>query len=129
MHRVPVKVRMMLSRVRLLPVVRLAGAAIVVVLALLLTDRLQRETGSPTFLLLVPIIILVAAAWGALIGAAAAALSVGGMAFLFEPRWSLYVADPGERTLIFVFVGVAIASVFVANHYHRLREAMRVNEA
>ena len=124
-----VKVRMMLSRVRLLPVVRLAAAAMLVFLALLLTDQLQRGTGRLTFLLLVPIIILTAAAWGAVIGAAVAALSVGGMALLFEPRWSLSVANPGERTLIFVFVGVAIGSVLVANHYHRLREALRANEA
>ena len=119
----------MLSRVHLLPVVRLAATAVLVGAALLATDRLQSAAGYPTFLLVVPIIILAAAAWGAAMGAMAAALSVAGMALLLEPRWSLYVEDPGERTLIFVFVVVAIASVFIANHYHRLREAMRVNEA
>src|SRR5688572_26015110 len=119
----------MLSRVHLLPVVRLVATAILVVAALLATERLQGPTGHPTFLLVVPIIILAAAAWGTAMGAMAAALSVAGMALLLEPRWSLYVENPGEQTLIFVFVGVAIASVVVANHYHRLREAMRVNEA
>lgn len=119
----------MLSRVHLLPVIRLAATASLVTAVLLVTDRLQGVTGHPTFLLVVPIIILAAAAWGAAIGAMAAALSVAGMALLLAPRWSLYVENPGEQALIFVFVGVAIASVFVANHYHRLREAMRVNEA
>ena len=120
---------MMLSRLHLLPVVRLVAAATLVVLALLATDLLQRSIHQPTFLLLVPIIILAAAAWGAAIGVMAAALSVAGMALLLEPRWSLFVQNPGERTLIVVFVGVAIGSVLVANRYHRLRKALGVNEA
>ena len=120
---------MMLSRAHLLPIVRLATTAILVLLALLATDQLQRLVHHPTFLLIVPIIILAAAAWGALNGIFAAALSVAGMALLLEPRWSLEVENSGERTLILVFIGVAIGSVLVANRYHRLREAMRANEA
>ena len=65
----------MLSRAHLLPVVRLAATAILVFLALLATDLLQRGVNQPTFLLLVPIIILATAAWGAVNGVTAAALS------------------------------------------------------
>lgn len=120
---------MMLSGMRLLPVVRLAYAVAIVALALLGTDLLQRGVNQPTFLLLIPIVILTAAMWGAAIGVTAAAVSVAGMALLLEPRWNLSVADPGERVLVVVFSGVAFVSVLVANHYYRLREALRVNEA
>jgi two-component system CheB/CheR fusion protein len=120
---------MMLSRAHFLPVVRVAATAILVLVALLATDQLQRGIGHPTFFLLVPIIILAAAAWGAVMGSAAAALSVVGMAFLLEPRWSLHIEDPGARVLMIVFIGVATICVLVANHHYRLREAIRVNEA
>ena len=120
---------MMLSPTRLVPVIRLVAAATLVAVALLGTELLLRGVNQPTFLLLIPIIILTAAMWGAAIGVTSAALSVAGMALLLEPRWSLSVDDSAERVLLGVFGGVAIASVLVANHYYRFREAMRVNEA
>jgi two-component system CheB/CheR fusion protein len=129
MHVTAAKVGMMLSCTRLLPAVRLAAAATLVVVALFGTDLLLRGVHQPTFLLLIPIIILTAAMWGAAIGVTAAALSIAGMALLLEPRWSLSVVEPGERVLLAVFGAVAVVSVLVANHYYRFREAMRVNEA
>ena len=119
----------MVLPMRLVPVIRLAAAATLVAVALLGTDLLLRGVNQPTFLLLFPIIVLIAAMWGAAIGVTAAALSVAGMALLLEPRWSLSIDDSNERILLAVFGGVAIVSVLVANHYYRLRAAMRVNEA
>jgi two-component system CheB/CheR fusion protein len=129
MHPVIARVGMMLSRVHFLRIVRLTTTVILVLVALVATDQLQRGIGQPTFFILIPIVILAAAAWGAPTGIVATGLSVGGMMLLLEPRWSLSIADPDERMIVAVFTGVAVICILVANHHYRLREAMRVNEA
>jgi PAS domain S-box-containing protein len=105
------------------------SAASWTLIALALTDYLQRVLGFPTVILLIPVVILSSARWGARIGVFTAALASIGLGVTLEPRWSFLVATTGDRIVLATFVGVALVSALIASRQRRLEQQLRANEA
>ncbi len=105
-----------------------AATALFTVLALLLTQSLERMLGFPTLVLLIPVVILSSARWGSRVGLFSMTLTAVGLVFALDGDGPP-LATSSARILVLSFVAVAGISVLIAGRQRRLELQLRANEA
>ena len=106
-----------------------ALVALLTLVALGLTEYLQRIIGFPHVVPLIPVVILSSARWGARVGVFSTLLATVGVALLSDPVGSLLIENAADRILLMAFVSVALVSVLIASRQRQLEQQLRANEA